>query len=536
MLNQNQKILPKEIYQKRESLGLSNSIQMLSEIIDSREDNKIRKDAINCLGKISANSSAVKKECFETLENLLISDDNIEIKCEAAKSLGRTKYEKALKPLKWIIEQESTDTEVKAASLKAISNIRFEEAEINLFIKELDTNDYSIKEFIKNQLITTKPEILIKSLLESLRNEDYRAKHKNDIIALIGLEILSVDVSFEDISYIKVKYPEIILMLKENKSNLLEHIVQNLKEKHSELMESALTILKLLGSETNEELIAFLNNDDFIVKKNATQLIGKLQIKESVGSLLENLDDMYEEVSKATIEALGDIGDLTAVPELLKVLNIEDIHYEYLDLDMKWIIVDAIKKIYLQNKDASFDYLNSALSTNNDVLKESVAHILGEIGYDDLVFPLIELLKEKNLDTRKNAAIALGKIGNKHAIDPLIKILEDKYTYWLLKKVAIDGIYNIYVKNLHVEGESISEPSRFYIRNRAKLIEHLNYNLDENYKVKLSIIKFLEVFGDNTALNALLKQVNDFYRIVRIASSNAIKKIEKRLELENESN
>jgi len=41
------------------------------------------------------------------------------------------------------------------------------------------------------------------------------------------------------------------------------------------------------------------------------------------------------------------------------------------------------------------------------------------------------------------------------------------------------------------------------------------------------------MYGDEPALSALLARVNDFPRVVRIHASNAIKKIEEKLELEN---
>ena len=105
-------------------------------------------------------------------------------------------------------------------------------------------------------------------------------------------------------------------------------------------MNHILSILKLIGKDISSALIKFLDNDDFIIKKNAIILIGKLQIKESVDVLLKNLDDMYEDVNKAAIKALGEIGEISAVPELLNILDIEDYHYEYIDLDMKWFVLD----------------------------------------------------------------------------------------------------------------------------------------------------------------------------------------------------
>ncbi|TFF87572.1 MAG: HEAT repeat domain-containing protein [Promethearchaeota archaeon] len=522
------KLHPREIFQKREQLGLTNSMKMLSQIIETDKDNQIRNDAIKIMGKISEQSNELKKYCFETLENLLISDDSLEIKCSTAKVLGNIRYEKAIKPLKWVIEQKTTDIDVKEACLKAIADIKFQKSEINLFINELNAKSTSLKECVKNELLTLTPDDLIPSLMSAIENDEYSEKHKMEIINLIGLELASLYVAFEDLNYLNIKYPEIISLLKQNKVTLLETIVPNVKQEDTQILDNSLTILKVLGNSINKDLIKFLRHDDFIIKKNAINLIGKLQIKEGVGVLLNNLDDVYDEVNKAIIEALGNIGEISAVPDLLKVLNIEDFSYEYLDFDMKWEIMDAIRNIYIQNKDTSYEYLLENIDTDNDILKESVAYILGELENEEFVEPLLKLLDEKNLDTRKNAAIALGKIGDKRAIQELIDIVYDENNYWLLKKVAIDAIFNIYLKNLFEESKMSIEVNREFIQSTEKLIDYLKTTQD-HCRVKLSAIKLLEVFGGKTAIDALIKQLDDFHRIVRISSSKAINKIEKRL-------
>ncbi len=529
------KILPKEIYQKREQLGLNNSVRMLSEIIDTEKKIDIRKDAINFLGKLSKDSSQLKKECYEILENILISDDNIDIKCEAARSLGTTQYEKALKPLKWALEQEETNNELKEASLRAIAHIRFDEPEIKLFIEELDNKTQSIKTFIKNQLIMLNPEDSIKILLKSLKTEKFSQEHITEIINLIGLELSSINITFEDSSYLKIKYPELFSYLVQYKDIILENITSISIQENSELMQNVLEIFKTLGEELNNDLIKLLLIDDFIIKQNAIKLVGKLKLRDAVDFLIVNLDNIYSEVSIASIKALGEIGDLSAVPELLNVLNIEDISYEYLDLDMKFYILDAVKNIYLNNKNASYNELFSYLDAENVTIKESIAFILGEIAKDEFVQPLTKLLDIKNVDVKKNAVIAMGKIGNLDSLDPLIKILEDKYSYWIIKKVAVDAMYHIFQKNSYLLAEENEESRRHLTKFTAKLIEYLGIKEKENFKVKLSLIRFLEEYGGEPALTALLKRVNDFHRVVRIYSSNAIKKIEEKLELEKES-
>ncbi|MBY9003435.1 MAG: HEAT repeat domain-containing protein, partial [Candidatus Lokiarchaeota archaeon] len=201
---------PDEIFQRREELGISNSIKMLTEILDSAKENTKRVRAIKYLGLVSEETPQVSKECYNTLENILISDEGIEIKCEAAESLGKLKLEKALEPLKWILDQKSTDPVIILTVLEAINNIRFEEAEIRLFIENLNSEYSDIKKFARNQLLDLMPDVLIGYLLDSLKNDKYSNEHKSEIFKLIGYELSSINITFEDVSYLKTKFPEVI--------------------------------------------------------------------------------------------------------------------------------------------------------------------------------------------------------------------------------------------------------------------------------------------------------------------------------------
>ncbi|MCJ7651818.1 MAG: HEAT repeat domain-containing protein [Candidatus Lokiarchaeota archaeon] len=525
---------PDEIFQRREELGVKNSVKMLTEILNSAKENQKRVRAIKYLGLVSEETPQISIECYDILENILISDEGIEIKCEAAKALGKLKLEKALKPLKWILDQESIDPAIFLAVLDAINNIRFEAAEIKLFIENLDAKYIDVKKFARNQLLDLMPDVLIKYLLESLKIDNYSNEHKSEIFKLIGYELSSINISFEDVSYLKTKYPQVITNLIKHKNILLDEITRVLKEEDTDFMNSIISILKLLGDEIKDDLIKLLLTDDFIVKKNAIIISGRLRIKESLDSLYNNLDSLYSEVTIASIEALGQIGDISAVPQLLDILNIDDVSFEYTDIDMKFQIIDAIKMIYTQNEGVSYDYLFTYLDKDNDTIKESIAFILGEIGREEFNEPLIAILKVRNLDIRKNACIALGKIGSVSSLNTLISLLNSNSTYWLLKKVAADAVYNIFQKNWYKLKRTENELWRNLNRDFARLIEYLKSGEDEDFKVKLSIIKILGTFGDKKAIDALLSRVNDFHRTVRIHASNAIKRIEERLELEEE--
>jgi len=521
---------PEEIFNRREEFGLDNSVEMLANIVETEKNSNKRQEAVKFLGSISNYIPRLKDDCFAIIENVLISEEKIDLKCEAAKALGKLKYDKALKPLNWILEQNIDSVDLRLATLKAIMNVKFDEPQINSFIKELDSRHNSVKKFVRNHLVGIEPEKFIDLLLKNLKSENIGFENKSEIIKLIGYELSSINIPFQDTNYIKVKYPELVSNLHSNKGMLLNEITRILRKEDLDLINSTVSILKLITPEINHDVIKLLLSDDFIVKKNAITLTGKLKLKDAVDTLIPGLDNIYSEVSVATIEALGEIGDLSSVPELLDVLNVEDISFEYTDIDMKFYIMDAVKKIYSSNKGANYDYLFSNLESNSETLKESIAFILGEIGNEEFTDPLTELLKTRNLDVKKNAIIALGKIGNIDPITDLIDILENPDSYWLIKKVAIDAIYNIFQRNWYRIKENNVEFKRTLTKNIATLIDILKKSEAENAKVKISLIKFLENYGDEPALSALLARVNDFPRIVRIHASNAIKKIEDKIE------
>ncbi len=524
---------PEEIFENRAEFGLYNSIRMLTKIIESSDDSNKRKSAIKYLGLVSKEAPAYKEECFDSIENILISEENIEIKCEAAKALGKLKLKKALKPLLWIFDKSVDNNDLRLSILKAIYKITFEDAEIELFIKELDSSHIEIKEYVKNQLLILNPEVLVKKLINSLPNKNLSNKNKAEIIKLIAFEISSINSSFEGSSFIEVKYPEILSELINQKEVLLTEITQILKTDDKSLLESSISILSILKDNIKEDIIKLLLTDNFIIKKNAITICGKLQLIEAADLIVQNLDNLYNEVSIASIEALGEIGDLTTVPDLLDILNVEDISFEYSDIDMKFQIMDAVKKIYLKHDQISYKDLYQSLEKENDTIRASIAFILGEIGREEFIQPLIRLLKIKNVDVRKNIIIALGKIGHIDALDNLIDIINDDSAYWLIKKVTTDAIYNIFQQNSYKIDKNTKQLKSELNKKIAIIIEHLRESEKENYKVKLGLIKFLETFGDTKALDALLRRVNDFHRVVRIYASNAIKKIEERLELGN---
>lgn len=522
-------ISPEEVYAKRKQLGVENSVRTLLELADEGEQNSTRKQALQYIRSFDDIPDSLKQECFDTLEGIIISDKNIELKCEAATALGKLKIERGLEPLKWLLEQPSIDHEARKKILKAIHDCRFEEPEIELFLSYIDSNFNTVKDYVKNTLLNLGPQTAITIFLDFME-ENISDVARKEITKLIGYELSGLNVSYNGNSYLKTKYPEILSNIIDKFDEIIE-LLHILKESDKELLDNLIIIFNVVEDHAKKELINMLDTEDFIAKENAIKLIGKLNVTEATDKLLNSIDNVYSDVSIATIDALGEIGDPSIIPELLKALDIEDTSFEYTDLSFKWNIIEAIKKIYLKDKYVSYDYLIEKLNSSNEIIKESVAYLLGEIGQETFTDPLIESLKQwHNIDVAKSIVIALGKIGDLTASKRLVKIIYDQQTYWLLKKITVDSMYNIFKKNWYYMRKDGTEEKRILIKRKADLEGYLNNHPDENHKVKLAIIKLLEKFGDKDTISVLMKRLNDFHRIVRISAQNAIKKIEKRLE------
>ena len=142
---------------------------------------------------------------------------------------------------------------------------------------------------------------------------------------------------------------------------------------------------------------------------------------EDVDKLIKALsgEDRY-----SAAEALGKIGDASAVEPLIKVLieALDEqqtiVEYEDEDGDSYYIDSDTGEEV------GAYDEEGYQHKLDNDIkdVYWPVAKALGDIGDERAVEPLIKALGHEDEDVRKSAAEALGKIGDARAVEPLIKV------------------------------------------------------------------------------------------------------------------
>jgi HEAT repeat protein len=286
-----------------------------------------------------------------------------------------------------------------------------------------------------------------------------------------------------------------------------------------------------------EGLVLALENEDFLVRKDAAISLKKVGDERAVNDLIkalkyESWEDEYTvliAVRENAAEALGNIGDEKAVKPLIHALK-EDI-----DEEVRWKAAAALGKI---KDNYAVEFLIEALNDKSWSVRRNSVIALGDIGDIRAFEPLKNSMTDRDWHVRKYASVALGKIGDERAIDPLVTALNDEDSDVRWK--AIMALGNI--------GEAAVEPlldafenDDWQIRGRAAevlgkigderavepLIHALNNKRDKNQNkyVRGRIVEALGKIGDERAIDPLINALDDQYIYVRLKAADALDSI-----------
>ena len=166
--------------------------------------------------------------------------------------------------------------------------------------------------------------------------------------------------------------------------------------------------------------IDLLKDPDWVVRREAAITLGEMGDERCAEPLCRALYDGDWQVREVAIDALGQIGS-PSVEKLIKLLR---------DWDVRKYAIIALGKI---RDERVLDPLMHQL--RNEEFKEYATNALVEVG-QPAVPRLIEALKDKDDNVRKQAVLALGRIKQPEAVDSLIAMLTDKDWYTRLTAAA----------------------------------------------------------------------------------------------------
>lgn len=124
----------------------------------------------------------------------------------------------------------------------------------------------------------------------------------------------------------------------------------------------------------------------------------------------------------------------------------------------------AVMKLgMLGGEEAIRTLILTLINRNEDIIvRGRAALMLGKLGDERAVSPLIEVLESAGWQTRLNAAEALGKLGDKRAIKPLLRVYhEDRDKIGEAAQVALERLGYVF------EGIDDAQPNKDTVANIA---------------------------------------------------------------------
>ncbi|MGB3205360.1 MAG: HEAT repeat domain-containing protein [Crinalium sp.] len=193
------------------------------------------------------------------------------------------------------------------------------------------------------------------------------------------------------------------------------------------------------GEQTADMLLRTLReqHQDLGVLNSVLQVMA-LSNTDTIPALIECLNDPDEDLRIYAALTLGEQQDVRAIPALIKAL-------EDPNANVRYHAVDALSQLRAEE---AVDALTTLAESRNFFVSFPAIDALRRIGNPAIAPRLVPLLADQIL--REPAAIALGELGNEEVVAPLVELLN---TQTAPARVIINAIANLYYRYEKVYGE-----------------------------------------------------------------------------------
>jgi HEAT repeat protein len=217
--------------------------------------------------------------------------------------------------------------------------------------------------------------------------------------------------------------------------------------------ENAILVLARIGTpKAMDTVIGALKNPgfDFRVRGYAAMALGDTESEDHVVVLIEALQtDNHWWVRNFAVGSLGKIGSERVVEPVIGALNDENMYVRRAAVsvlgelkpdkailalvgsfqDEDWQIRLQAPDILVEFGNETEKHLLEALKNDNKWIKVGAANVLGRIGSEGAVLPIMSLLNNQERMVRDEAAVALSRLNSKVAVKALLDLLKHETSY-----------------------------------------------------------------------------------------------------------
>lgn len=275
-----------------------------------------------------------------------------------------------------------------------------------------------------------------------------------------------------------------------------------------------------------------LNHELRHVQWGTAEALGNIGDLNAVPQLIETLNDPHENVRRAAAWALGNIGNSKAVPQLILALNDSD-------FAVRRTAIQSLGKI---GNPIAVPFLIENLEGIDFSAQKASAEALGRIKDKEAVLPLIKNLNNPDWHIQIKSIEALGKIGDSQAVSPLIQLLENSFgniryeiilALGRIGKPAVKPL--IKVLNNEISSYDLNDPNwidksgttEALIKIRKSVLQYvIEYLEDPDPEIRQAAIHILRIIGDPDAVKTLIEIIlNDQELVIRKDAVRALGEI-----------
>jgi HEAT repeat protein len=416
------------------------------------KDDDIRKFAIDLMGDI-------KKGVKPSMIMPLLNDHNANVRAAAAKNLGLLGYRDSIPELIKALKDEEW---VCFSALDALGELKAVEA-----VKDIGSLLGSSSEAVCFAAIETLGKIgsekAVDVLIEYLpkASVDERSAVIKSLIQ-IGITPEMADLSGHLIKMLKdgdweekeIALKGIVSLNCREAVPVMVDIAGSLDPSMPESEERIGWLRDAIGSmDSEDELLNLLDSPDikYRGKSFAIEVLGNARSKKAVSKLIDYLNDMRRDLRRASVEALGEIGESQSTDYLLEVslkdvdahvrrsaiealgnIRARDAFKALMDLLEVEKYYDVIEKIVEALIKIDADVFLSEISRYRDNVREIIAKTVSDVDI------LLNLADDQNKKVKMAAIYGLGRIGTDKAVSRLIWFLGDSDPD--VRKAAVVGL------------------------------------------------------------------------------------------------
>jgi HEAT repeat protein len=211
-----------------------------------------------------------------------------------------------------------------------------------------------------------------------------------------------------------------------NSEDNIQSLIDTLADENILIQQKAVESLVRIGNEAVPYLITSLDSDKRDTKANAIEALGLIGNQSAVPNIItllkkhsnlngrEGLADQYIRVN--SIIALGKLKSKDAIPFLEEILKTER------PIDKAWCLTSLYE---IDPSDSKFQTIFENAKSNDSSVRNVIIRFLSE-QKDPKVLPVLkEALSDKEWFLRDTAANAIGQIGSKEQIEWIKPLLDD---------------------------------------------------------------------------------------------------------------